>query len=465
MPRDSAGSTERPPNGMEVVEVHAAVGGNVVVRRGERELRGQVSPGVSDHDRSDTVGDRIAVSTSRGPVADTTIAPKERAMKRSTDRFLVTHVGSLPRPADLLEVVQARQRGEGVDEIAQAKRLHDAVADVVRKQVEHGVDVVTDGELSKPSFIFYVHERLGGFEAVDGTAGSPWAGSREAASFPEYYAKFQGALAGSRQMACTGPITYTGQAALQTDLDNLRAAMVGMDIGEAFIPAISPSNIEAFHENRHYDSDEEFLFAIADAMHEEYRTIVDAGFLVQIDDPQLVTYYVLNPGVSVEEARRWARVRIEALNHALRDIPPEKVRHHTCYSIDMGPRVHDMELKDIVDLVLEIRAGGYSFEAANPRHEHEWQVWRDVDLPEDKVLIPGLVTQSSVLVEHPELVAQRLMRFADVVGRERVIASADCGFATFAAGGEVPGDIAWAKLAALAEGTRLASDRLWGRGM
>lgn len=190
---------------------------------------------------------------------------------------------------------------------------------------------------------------------------------------------------------------------------------------------------------------------------------MDAGFMLQIDDPQLVTHYVLNPDESVEQTRRWARVRVDALNHALRDIPPERVRHHTCYSIDMGPRVHDLEFKHIVDLVLQINAGAYSFEAANPRQEHEWRVWEDVTLPEGKVLIPGLVTQSSVLVEHPELVAQRLVRFADLVGRERVIAGADCGFATFASGGEVPGSIAWTKLAALAEGARLASNQLWGR--
>lgn len=323
---------------------------------------------------------------------------------------------------------------------------------MVTKQAEHGMDVVSDGEFSKSSFIFYVHERLDGFEAVEGAFGSPWEGSKEADSFPEYYASFAGAAKGSRRMMCTGPISYTGRDAVQTDLDNLAAAMQEVGVKDAFIPAISPSNIEAFHENRYYASDEEYLFAIADAMHEEYRAVVDAGFLLQINDPQLVTHYVLNRDASVEDTRRWAQLRVEALNHALRGIPPERVRHHTCYSIDMGPRVHDLELKDIVDLILQIRAGGYSFEAANPRHEHERAVWKDVTLPEDKVLIPGLVTQSSVLVEHPELVAQRILRFADVVGRERMVASSDCGFATFAQGGEVPDDIAWAKLAALSEG-------------
>jgi 5-methyltetrahydropteroyltriglutamate--homocysteine methyltransferase len=384
-------------------------------------------------------------------------------MKRSTDRILVTHVGSLPRPPDLLDVGGARGRGEAVDEAAYADRLREAVAGVVREQIEHGIDVVDDGEYSKPSFLTYVTDRLGGFERIEGSMGSPWAGSREALDFPEYYEAAHVAAAGSPRLACTRPVTYVGHAALRTDLENLASALDGAGATEAFVPAISPSNIEGFYENRHYATEEEYLFAIADAMREEYRAIVDAGFLLQIDDPRLVTYYVLTPSASIEDARRWAQTRVEALNHALRDIPPERVRHHTCYSIDTGPRVHDLEFRHIVDLVLRINAGAYSFEAANPRHEHEWQVWEDVELPADKVLIPGVITHSTVLVEHPELVAQRLARFAGVVGRERVIAGADCGFATFASGGDVPAKIAWTKLGALSAGARLASDRLWNR--
>jgi 5-methyltetrahydropteroyltriglutamate--homocysteine methyltransferase len=230
---------------------------------------------------------------------------------------------------------------------------------------------------------------------------------------------------------------------------------------EAFLPAIAPSNVEGRQQNAYYKTDEEYLFAIAEAMHEEYRAIVDAGLLLQIDDPRLVTYYIMSPTSTVEECRRWAEVRVEALNHALRGIPPDRVRFHTCYSINMGPRVHDMQLRDIVDVILKVRAGAYSFEAANPRHEHEWRVWEHVTLPEGAVLIPGVITQSTVLVEHPELVAERIMRFASVAGRENVIAGADCGFASFAGSTEIHPTVVWAKLRALVDGARLASQRLW----
>jgi 5-methyltetrahydropteroyltriglutamate--homocysteine methyltransferase len=259
-----------------------------------------------------------------------------------------------------------------------------------------------------------------------------------------------------------GPITYKGRALLQADLENLKAALAGVNLAEVFVPAVSPSNVEEWNPNRHYRSDEEYLFAIAEAMREEYRAIVDAGFLLQIDDPRLVTYYILHPEASIAECRRWGRIRVEALNHALRGIPEDRVRFHTCYGINMGPRVHDMELKDIVDVILAVRAGAYLLEAANPRHEHEWRVWEEVKLPDGKVLIPGVITQSSVLVEHPEVVAERIVRFASVVGRENVIAGSDCGFATFAGSLEIHPSIVWAKLSALAEGARLASRRLWG---
>jgi 5-methyltetrahydropteroyltriglutamate--homocysteine methyltransferase len=260
---------------------------------------------------------------------------------------------------------------------------------------------------------------------------------------------------------CTGPIKYKGHALVAADIANLKAAVAGRDVTEVFMPAIAPSNVEVTHPNLYYPTVEAYLLAIADAMHEEYRAIVDAGFILQIDDPYLVTYYITRPDLSIAECCKWAQLRVEALNHALRGIPPEKVRFHTCYGINMGPRIHDMELKDIVDIILQIHAGAYSFEAANPRHEHEWQVWKDAMLPDDKILIPGVITQSSVLVEHPELVAQRIARFASVVGRERVIAGADCGFATFAGSNEVHPSITWAKFAALVEGARRASERLW----
>ncbi|MGH7390313.1 MAG: methionine synthase [Candidatus Rokuibacteriota bacterium] len=389
-------------------------------------------------------------------------------MKRSTDRILTTHAGSLPRPEDVLQLLQARAAGEPVDGQRHAARLRQAVADVVRKQVDLGIDVVDDGEMSKPGFIHYVNERLGGFEpSADTPSRSTWADSREVRTFPEFYEWFSHALPSpatrARHLACVGPITYKGHALLEADLENLTSALAGVSPAEVFVPAISPSNVEEWHKNKHYRTDEEYLFAIAEAMHEEYRAIVDAGFLLQIDDPRLVTYYILHPEASIADCRRWGQARVAALNHALRGIPEDRVRFHTCYGINMGPRVHDMELKDVVDVILEVRAGAYSLEAANPRHEHEWRVWEDVALPDGKVLIPGVITQSSVLVEHPELVAERIARFAAVVGRENVIAGSDCGFATFAGSMEIHPTIVWAKLAALAEGARLASRRLWGR--
>jgi 5-methyltetrahydropteroyltriglutamate--homocysteine methyltransferase len=387
-------------------------------------------------------------------------------MKRSTDRILTTHAGSLPRPPDLLELIQARAAGRRVDDTAHDSRLRVAVGEVVRKQVELGVDVVDDGEMSKPGFIHYTNERLAGFEpSPDAPAGSTWARSREVQAFPEFYEWFGRALPSpgstARHLACVGPIAYKGHALLQADLANLTAALEGVSPAEVFVPAISPSNVEEWNRNI-YKTPEEYLFAIADAMREEYRAIVDAGFLLQIDDPRLVTYWIVNPGTSLAQCRKWCGARVEALNHALRGIPEDRVRFHTCYGINMGPRVHDMELKDVADIILKVRAGAYSLEAANPRHEHEWRVWRDVKLPEGKILIPGMITQSSVLVEHPELIAERIERFASVVGRENVIAGSDCGFATFAGSMEIHPSIVWAKLGALAEGARIASRRLWG---
>jgi 5-methyltetrahydropteroyltriglutamate--homocysteine methyltransferase len=387
-------------------------------------------------------------------------------MKHSTDRFLVTHVGSLPRPQRLMDLMRAEQEGRSADAAGYPTFLKDSVAEVVRKQVELGIDIVDDGEFGKPSFLTYVNQRLGGFETGK-PRGSPWAGSREVQAFPEYYewaARTSTNPSGTvNRMICTGPVTYKGRQLLERDIANLRAALGGSGALEAFLPAISPSNVEDWQVNQYYKSEEEFLFAIAEAMREEYKAIVDAGFLLQVDDPRLATYYTLNPGKSLEECRAWAEVRVEALNHALRGIPEDRVRFHTCYSINMGPRVHEMELKNIVDLILKVRAGAYSFEASNPRHEHEWRVWQNVKLPEGKVLIPGFITQSSVLVEHPALVSERILRFVSVVGRERLIAGADCGFASFAGNMEIHPSIVWAKLQSLAEGARLASREAWGR--
>jgi 5-methyltetrahydropteroyltriglutamate--homocysteine methyltransferase len=381
-------------------------------------------------------------------------------MNRSTDRILTTHIGSLPRPPDLLDLVQ--QRGSAAfDDAANAARLRAAVQEIVAKQIALGIDIIDDGEFGKPSFVSYVNERLGGFAVDTAPGASPWAGSREANAFPEFYAETH-AAARQHHMVCTGPITYQGQKHLQRDIANLKAALNGTNPTDVFMPAISPSNVEDWQKNAYYKTQEEFLFAIADAMAEEYRAIVAAGFLVQIDDPRLVTYYMLRPDSTIAECRRWAEVRVEALNHALAGIPEEKIRHHTCYGINMGPRVHDMELKDIIDIVLKIRAGAYSFEAANPRHEHEWKVWKGARL-DGKVLIPGVISHSTVLVEHPELVAERIMRFAAIAGRENVIAGSDCGFATFAGSKEIHPSIVWAKLRALSDGARLATKELWGR--
>jgi 5-methyltetrahydropteroyltriglutamate--homocysteine methyltransferase len=381
-------------------------------------------------------------------------------MQHSTKRILTTHAGSLPRPPDLLDMLAAKEQGRPVDEAARAARLPLAVKDIVQKQIELGIDIVDDGEYSKPSFVTYTNERLAGFEIdKEHRHRGPWEGSREALSFPEFYAQSH---VGSRQdrMVCTGPVTYKGHALLERDIKNLKAAIGGAKV-EAFMPAISPSNIEEWQRNVYYKTNEEYIFAISEAMREEYKAIVDAGFLLQIDDPRLVSYYLVKPDASIAECRKWANQRVEALNHALRGIPPEKIRHHTCYGINMGPRVHDMEVKHLIDIILKIKAGAYSFEAANPRHEHEWKIWGNAKLPKDKVLIPGVISHSTVLVEHPELVAERILKFASLVGKERVIAGSDCGFATFAGSKEVHPSIVWAKLQAMTEGARLASKELW----
>ncbi|MBM3383927.1 MAG: cobalamin-independent methionine synthase II family protein [Betaproteobacteria bacterium] len=385
-------------------------------------------------------------------------------MKGSADRILTTHVGSLPRPRDLLDMVLAKDRGQPYDEKSFPALLRRSVSSIVEKQVQTGLDVVDDGEFGKPGFMHYVNQRLAGFELMREAPASPFAASRDYLAFPEYYAAQPTSPARKApHMVCTGPISYRGHAALAADIANLKAALAGVAAEEAFMPAVSPSNVEEWQRNRYYKTDEEFLFAVAEAMREEYRAIVDAGLILQIDDPRLVTRYNVTPQASVADCRKWAEARIEALNHALRGLPRERIRFHTCYGINIGPRVHDMELKDVVDLILRVNAGAYSFEAANPRHEHEWAVWKEVKLPEGALLIPGVITQSGVVVEHPEAVAQRLERFAGVVGRENVMAGADCGFGTFAGADEIDERIVWAKLAALVEGARIASARLWKR--
>ena len=388
-------------------------------------------------------------------------------MNRSTDRILTTHVGSLPRPPELIEAMVADDRGEPVDRQEYDAMLKRAVAGVVARQVELGIDCVSDGEFSKRGFAVYAHERLGGLTPGDRHRPAAWAGTREALSFPEFYEPMirppSGApTAASVQMVCTGPVAYKGEAQLRRDLANLKAAVADSGAAEAFVPAISPSDVAGNQVNEFYGTDEEFLYAIADAMNVEYRAIVDAGFVLQIDDPYLVNYYIKNPELSIEQCRAWARTQVEAINHSLTGIPEDRVRYHTCYGINMGPRIHDMEMKDILDIVVEIRAGAYSFEFGNPRHEHEWRCWQDVKLADGKSVIPGVITHSSLVVEHPQLIADRLMRFAGIVGRDNVIAGGDCGFGTQAmATPEVHPSIVWAKFEALAEGAQIASERLW----
>jgi 5-methyltetrahydropteroyltriglutamate--homocysteine methyltransferase len=390
-------------------------------------------------------------------------------MKQSTERILTTHVGSLPRPPDLLEKIQAKERGADFDAAAFAARVKSAVAETVRRQAESGIDVVADGEMGRFGFIPYVNERLAGLDArPNPRSEGVWARSREHLAFPEYYAwaaQMPGAAGGGQriQWVCTDPISYKGQAALARDIDNLKAALAGQRYEEAFMPAVSPAQLAGWNKNEHYGTDEEFRIAIADALHEEYKAIVDAGLVVQIDDPQLASHYTTHPELDIAQCRNVAAATVELLNHALTGIPPDRVRYHTCYGINMGPRVHDLELKHIVDIMLGINAGAYSFEAGNPRHEHEWRVWEDLKLPEGKVLIPGVITHGSNFVEHPEAIAQRIARFAQAAGRENIIAGADCGFASFSTTCEVHPTIVWAKLAALGEGARLATKELWGR--
>jgi 5-methyltetrahydropteroyltriglutamate--homocysteine methyltransferase len=377
-------------------------------------------------------------------------------------RILTTHVGSLPRPPSLSAKLFARMTGASHDPQALAGELQQAVGAIVRKQAELGIDVISDGELSKTSFQYYVTDRLSGLERFMPKPGVR--ATRENRAFPTFYK--DGSHSGTQptRYACTGPLKYAGHQQVAADIANLKAALNGTSPVDVFMPSVSPSSCVGLMENRHYRDEEEHLYAVAEALREEYQAIVAAGFIVQIDDPRLAMNYMLNPELTVPQQRAWAAQRIAALNHALRGIAPERVRHHTCYGINMGPRTSDFELKHLADLIVTINAGFYSFEMANPRHEHEWKVWQEVKLPQGKVLMPGCITHASVIVEHPELVAERILRLARVVGRERVMASADCGFASTLSANEPPEiepEIVWAKFESLAAGARLASRALW----
>lgn len=377
-------------------------------------------------------------------------------MKSSSERIRVTHQGTLPREPELTQLVTAAEAGQA-QATAVAPRVESAVTEVVRRQLEIGIDVVNDGEQSKSNFAYYVERRLGGHaqleEEPDGAMST-----RDRLLFPGFFSRGEGIAKWRRHYAVREPLRYTGQALVQADVENLRSALggVGGDV-EGVLMSIAPGTIEHWLHNDHYPSQEEFLFAIADAMHEEYRTITDAGLLVQIDDPDLATGWQMYPDQTVAEYRKYAKLRVEALNRALRGIPPEQVILHVCWGSYHTPHVNDLPLRDIVDLFFEVNAQGISIEQSNPRHEYEWAVFDDVKLPDGKLLIPGVVGHVADVVEHPELVAQRLVRYAERVGREHVIAGTDCGVGSRVGHGEV----AWAKLEALVEGARLASKRLW----
>ena len=393
-------------------------------------------------------------------------------MKSSTDRIFTTHTGSLPRPGDLVAMLNAKELGEPYDRTAFAARVKRAVDKIVRQQVQTGIDIVGDGEHSKFNWMAYARARLEGLTEIDSPVRFRGA-TRNSIEFAGAYEDLKimhsarsGALvakrtARPRALVCGGPIRYVGQDELSADIANLKASLKGANAEEAFMTAISPSNLELYYENQHYATDEEYLEALSEAMRVEYLAITDAGFVLQIDDPRMATHYNRQVEASIEDCRKFIEPRVEALNHALRGIPEDRIRFHTCYSVNIAPRVHDFELKHFLDLMLKVRAGAFVIEAANPRHEHEWAIWQEVKLPDDRLLIPGMVSHCVHLVEHPELVAQRIERFASVVGRERVIAGTDCGFGTSGAGDEVHPDVAWAKLRALVEGAMIASRRLW----
>jgi 5-methyltetrahydropteroyltriglutamate--homocysteine methyltransferase len=390
-----------------------------------------------------------------------------KTMKRSSDRILATHAGALPRPADLYPMVVARASGQPYDKAALAARLRSAVAEAVRRQVDCGIDSINDGELGKTSFTNYVRERLSGFEYRETKPGEGPAPlsimSRDMKRFAEYFKGKQGGFgwAGYRvpQVYCTGPLKYVGHASLKEDIGNFKAALNGVRAGEAFLPAVTPGTIEHWLRNEYYPDDEAFVYGIAEAMREEYLGIVDAGFLLQIDDPDLPDGWQMYPQMSVKDYRKYATLRVDALNHALRGIPTEKIRLHVCWGSFHGPHQADIPLSDIIDIVFRVRASSYSIEASNPVHEHEYQVFETVKLPQDAVLIPGVVGHCTDFIEHPELVAQRLVRYAGLVGRENVMAGTDCGLGPRVGHPE----IAWAKLEALAQGARLATRQLWSR--
>jgi 5-methyltetrahydropteroyltriglutamate--homocysteine methyltransferase len=394
-------------------------------------------------------------------------------MKRSTNRILSTHVGSLIRPPQLLEYAKARQAGGTVDEAAYTKCLQDSVADVVRRQASAGIDIVNDGEFGKStSWSLYALKRLSGFELRPVAPGSnPFARGADRERFRDFYDELEGkgrdakwSNVTQKDAVCVGPIQYTGLNELNRDIADLKAGLKGVAVEEAFLPVAAPSSAIPDRKNEYYKTDEDLVVALAEALRTEYRTIAESGILLQIDDARAaVTYDRMVPPLTFDDYYRWLERHVEVLNHALEGIPADRVRYHVCWGSWPGPHTTDVPLSKIVSLILKVNAGAYLLEAANPRHEHEWKVWKDVKLPAGKILIPGVVSHGSNVVEHPELVAERLVRFADLVGRENLIAGTDCGFAQEELNRRVHPSVMWAKLESMAEGARIASKELWGR--
>jgi 5-methyltetrahydropteroyltriglutamate--homocysteine methyltransferase len=377
-------------------------------------------------------------------------------MRRSTDKILTTHTGSLPRPAKVVEQLLAQMKGGG-DHSALEAAVRDAIADVVKRQLAAGVDVVNDGEQGRTDYTVHVIDRLTGFEGPS----TPPLGTGEP-EFPELAALLsQFASPFQHRPACSGPVAWKDFAAAEADIARAKAAMVAVGVAEYFMTSPSPGQIARYLKNRHYKTDEEYLFALADVMQREYRAIVEAGFVLQLDCPDLAMSYSLYPGISLADYRKIIAVNVEALNHSIRELPADRMRMHVCWGSTLGPHHGDIPIKDIVDILLRGKPQAVSFPGANPRHGHEWKIWQDVKLPEGKIIIPGVVDSTSNFVDHPELVADRLVQYARIVGRENVIAGVDCGFGTFAGRVQVDSKIVWMKLAALVEGARLASKQLW----
>jgi 5-methyltetrahydropteroyltriglutamate--homocysteine methyltransferase len=386
-------------------------------------------------------------------------------MKRSTDRILTTHVGSLTRPVEIIDAMRARVNKADYDEAKFTANLRKGVADVVRQQAAIGVDVVSDGEYGKSGFAAYINERLGGYERRVGSGESGVSRGKDRRDFADFYREYDRVTQTHRPVSakwvCTAPITYD-PTLVQIDIANFRAALAGVNVTEAFMPVAAPITVETDRPNEYYPNQEAYLYAIADALKQEYKAVVDAGFLLQLDDPWITARWdQLLPNIDVQEFHKFCEARIEATNYALADIPRDRIRYHICWGSWHGPHSTDIEINHLQPLLLKVKAGAYLFEAANVRHEHEWTVWQNVKLPDGAVLIPGVVTHATNLIEHPELVAQRITRLARLVGREDVMAGTDCGFSQGPFSAKVHPSIQWAKLKSLVEGAALASKELW----